>query len=350
MALYFNPSGYYFLYYFFSSTLGRYSKSTSRLGHTENRFDPERGGIQTLPRKMKSESKRPVGLVFFCLKLFYRGCFVKVEAQRSLGDTKTLSPTHWERQPSKLSNSMINVSFVSHPPKGLLGPAKPARTYKSNLLRSKSFNVQAGNEYSDQFKSNPQLHRLDEHPQPLKSPGIISELNKSSRDVTAEDGFNFQSNAEDKRRAFMSNLMNRAPELYKSLHGDEPPQKRLIDYSNSFRSNSTNDRISPNFKEVSQNGNTTRSVIRRGSDDDYSETVRITSKSDDPLRPSETNTVKTFSKKIVPTKNGRSKETIESEETKTVVKSRYVGGDVDRSRSPHGVVIEVRSPGSRLVK
>lgn len=278
-----------------------------------------------------------------------------------MGDTKTLSPTHWERQqPSKLSNSLLNVSFVSHPPKGLLnGPAKPARTYKSNLLRSKSFNVQAGNEYRDQFKSNPQLHRLDEHPQPLKSPGIISELNRSSRDVN-EDGFNFQtSRAEDKRRAFMSGLMNRAPELYKSLHGDEAPQngKRFVDYSNSFRSTSTNDspmrytdRISPNFREISHDGNTTRSVIRRGSDDDYSETVRITSKSDDPLRPSETNTVKTFSKKIVPTKNGRSKETIESEETKTVVKSRYVGGDVDRSKSPHGVVIEVRSPASKVVK
>lgn len=305
-----------------------------------------------------------------------------MEAQRSLGETKTLSPNHWERpKPSKLSNSLINVSFVSHPPSktnGILnGPAKPARTYKSNLLRSKSFNVQAGgNEYRDNFKSNPQLHRLDENPQPLKSPGIISELNRSSRDIT-DEGFNF-SKAEDRRKAFLSGLMNRAPELYRSLHGDEIPEKsplysstplrengkRLVDYSNSFRSTSTtdspirsplyykhfqneNDRItpSPNFREVSHDGNTTKSIIRRGSDDDYSETVRITSKSGDPLRPSETNTVKTFSKKIVPTKNGRSKETIESEETKTVVKSRYIGGDVDRSKSPHGVVIEVRSPG-----
>lgn len=197
----------------------------------------------------------------------------------------------------------------------------------------------------------------------------------------------------------MKGLLDRAPELYKTLHGDEVDdvknrkiytstpinkindKKRVIDYSNSFRSTSTNessnrhvsspyyksllngnDRVlspspkssllsqSPSFREIIHDGNTTKSVVRRGSssNDDYSETVRITSKSDDPIRPSETNTVQTFSKKTVPSKNGLSRETIESSETKTVVKSRYVGGDAENGRnysrnSPSGVVIEVRN-------
>lgn len=71
------------------------------------------------------------------------------------------------------------------------GPAKPARTYKSNLSRSKSFNVHADPEGQrpGMYKSNPQLHRLDESPIGLKSPALISSLSRSQRDLSErEDG------------------------------------------------------------------------------------------------------------------------------------------------------------------
>ncbi|KAL0272158.1 UNVERIFIED_CONTAM: hypothetical protein PYX00_005237 [Menopon gallinae] len=344
------------------STLGRLSKSTSRLISSEMRsptYDYDRE-VQTLPRKLRNDPdfKRPV------------------EAQRSLGETRTLSPNHWEygQKAKPHSGSMINVSFVNHvAPKygngvALNGPAKPARTYRSNLSRSKSFNVQIGDaDYrANPYKSNPQLHRLEESPEPLKSPGIISSLNRSSRDVS--EGFSYPK--EEKRRVFMKGLMERAPELFKTLHGDEeeeepktvygnkPFKARRAEYGDPFRKTALVngiDRSSPKSSIVStpsytQDGNTTRSVVRRGSsgNDDYSETVRITSKSDDPLHPSETNTVQTFTKKTIPSKNGFSTETIESSETKTVVKSRYLGNDGENGakyyrNGPGGVTIEVRN-------
>lgn len=65
-------------------------------------------------------------------------------------------------------------------------PSKPERTYKSSLLRSKSFNVEANrngnNPDSIPHKSNLQLNRLDETP-PLKSPGILASISRSNRDL-----------------------------------------------------------------------------------------------------------------------------------------------------------------------
>lgn len=68
-------------------------------------------------------------------------------------------------------------------------PAKPERTYKSNLARSKSFNIEADkNVMIDKpninlpYKSSLQLNRLDETP-PLKSPGILASISRSNRDL-----------------------------------------------------------------------------------------------------------------------------------------------------------------------
>lgn len=265
---------------------------------------------------------------------------------------------------------MINVSFVNHvaPKHGngvpLNGPAKPARTYRSNLSRSKSFNVQIGEaDYKpNPYKSNPQLHRLEESPEPLKSPGIISNLSRSSRDVA--EGFYPK---EEKRRVFMKGLMERAPELFRTLHGEEEEEDEAVHANRAFKGRRAEygepfrktvlvngiDRSSPKTSVVpatpnfAHDGSAGRHIVRRGSDD-YSETVRITSKSDDPLHPSETNTVQTFTKKTIPSKNGFSTETIESSETKTVVKSRYLGSDGENGgkyfrNGPGGVTIEVRN-------
>jgi hypothetical protein len=371
---------------------------------------------------------------------------------------------------------MINVSIINNvtPPTSSIGinkpltngvsisgPAKPARTYRSNLTRSKSFNVHAGGpestslllgskgqEVTNVYKSNPHLHRLDESPPPLKSPGILASISRSQRDLSESvsldkddtdfdrsrethrfskstsnlisNGYvnNGTSTREAKKKLFLKGLMDRAPELYKTLHGDEDPDikplspspggrlynnthfkngisnkvspNRILGYSGSFRSSSTNatpendssrggralsspyrpsvvngvDRVTspkpsytstlthtPSFRDT--NNGTTTSIVRRGSigNDDYSETVRITSKSDDPMRPSVTNTVQSFSKKTIPTKGGLSTETIESSETKTVTKSRLRGGGSSHSTNPYamrngggGVVIEVKAP------
>jgi hypothetical protein len=274
------------------------------------------------------------------------------------------------------SGSMINVSFAN-------GPAKPQRTFsKPSLLRSQSFNVQpdaAGLQHSRRSVST--LHRLEESPPPLKSPNIVSSIvSRSTKDlsVAADDGYRSLSGSwaspgelsnngaqgpyhrrdDPKKKIFMKGLLDHAPELYKTLsHQDEDRSGRSTryspvkmttaydrPYSSSGNSSSPTTATKHNPGEV-----TNRSVTRRGSKDDYTETVRITSKSDDPYRPSVTNTVQNFTKKTVP-RDGRV-ETIESTETKTVTKSRYNGsggGDTMSSKingfnGNGGVVIEVRN-------
>jgi len=399
-----------------SSTLGRFSKSTSRLvsnNHVSSRDHvidySDRGGVQTLPRKLHDESRTKK----------------QVYVTKSNVERVSSSPHSWESQRYKVngnpnSSSMINVSIVNKTSPTAVGPAKPARTYRSSLLRSKSFNVHGADispDLNSIHKSNPQLHRLDESPPPLKSPGIVTSISRSTKDIsqaideedyrrpfrynehfnkstgqlnnTNSNGYTNSRTVHDtKKKIFMKNLQDRAPELFRTLHGNEvspdiddrpgrlytsTPLKngnRVVEYSSSFRSSNTSsplvngsDRVhsptsptyttsithTPSFRtgggEV-----VNRSVVRRGSNDDYSETVRITSKSDDPLRPSVTDTVQSFSKKTVPVKGGRGKETIESSETKTITKSHYRGRDRDlkyldsTKYAPRngGVVIEVR--------
>ncbi|XP_075220307.1 chascon isoform X2 [Lycorma delicatula] len=434
-----------------SSTLGRLSKSTSRLTsertapHTINHVIDytDRGGIQTLPRKLRDGEqrfKKPVNVQPSSMspqQVWESQRYTKYNSTNHANGSNLNTNGHSN------SSSMINVSIVnkSTPPSSSLGmnrsstssaspttgPAKPARTYRSSLLRSKSFNVHAGDDslrdFNSVYKSNPQLHRLDEDPAPLKSPGIVTSISRSTKDINeaVEDSdkddlrktmggydtnrfskstshLNGYTNSristhETKKKLFMRGLMDRAPELYKTLHGNDTDDSRksspihdelngkvfastpvrnghrVVEYSSSFRSSNTSsplingDRVSsptyttsithtPSFRK--NNGEiTNRSVVRRGSNDDYSETVRITSKSDDPLRPSVTNTVQSFSKKTIPTKGGRAMETIESKETKTITKSsRYRGTEPDLkylennnkySNRNGGVIIEVRN-------
>lgn len=313
-----------------------------------------------------------------------------------------------------VNNTSRTPSFKHTTSELSASPQKPARTYRTSLLRSKSFNVQLGPQHHDRntfIKSNPQLHKLeklDESPPPLKSPGIVTSISRSTRDLSKDDDFRPASSFEHRdfaktngytsassfdsstsRRPFLRGLKTRTPELYKTLHEDDEldsPSSRLtstplrsgrnklLDYSSSFHSGtstnpasvlrkptvsfesdlrtspassflnkgySTIARISPD-----KNGDIVdKSVKRSGSNDDYSETVRITSKSTDPLRPSVTNTVQSFSKKTVPSKDGRL-ETIESSETTRVTKSHFRGdGENDKRYKPKNgsVIIEVRN-------
>lgn len=306
---------------------------------------------------------------------------------------------------------MINVSMVNNARSPSFkyngndnsNPQKPARSYRSSLLRSKSFNVQLGPHFHDPntFKSNPQLHKIEESPPPLKSPSIVTSINRSTRDLSKSADDDFHSfdkrydytktngySYEPPKRPFLKGLKNRAPELYKTLPEDdefeELPKRsssritsntpiknkhKVLEYSNSFHSSSSgntrkptvsfaSDRHMPSLNKTystltrsspEKNGEIVdKSVSKRSNNDDYSETVRITSKSSDPLRPSVTNTVQSFSKKTVPSKDGRM-ETIESSETTRVTKSHYRGENENektsnRYNSKNGsVVIEVRN-------
>lgn len=311
------------------------------------------------------------------------------------------------------SGSLINVSVINNGRSSnfksstdALGPQKPARTYRTSLLRSKSFNVGLG-PYSHEtstYKSNPQLHKLDESPPPLKSPSIVTSINRSTRDLSKsvdDDYFHERGNdysqtngyaldINSSKRTFLKGLKSRAPELYKTLHEDDEldgsrhasggsgggiisstplrNKHRLLDYSNSFHSGITprkptvsfeSDRHSPLLNKTTyttltrspdRNGDAiNKTVTRHGSNDDYSETFRMTSKSNDPVRPSVTDTVQSFSKKTIPSRDGRL-ETIESSETKRVTKSHFRGdSDSDNASSSRyssrngGVVIEVRN-------
>jgi len=256
---------------------------------------------------------------------------------------------------------MINVSIVNKvssppPPATTNGtsPAKPARTYRSNLARSQSFNVteapaprrlfqQNTPKTSSYFRSNPHLHKLEESASPLKSPGIISSISRSQRDLNEaveEERTSFgnarlngsTSNVHDnKKRLFMKGLLDRAPELYQTLHGDDSDAghtkaSHRVGYSSSFR----NDLV-PGIRPARSPRRTSNTLLspsqsfRSSNGDDFSETVRYTSTKDDPVRPSVTNTVQSFSKKTVasPRSNGGlATETIESTETTTVTKSR----------------------------
>ncbi|XP_050524798.1 serine/arginine repetitive matrix protein 2 isoform X2 [Daktulosphaira vitifoliae] len=326
-----------------STTLGRFSKSTGRLlsdDYDTNQTDRS----QTLPRKLKTESK------------IQKQVFNNSSRENDYNSLNRSSSTN-------TGGSMINVSFAN-------GPAKPQRTFaKPSLWRSQSFNVEPMDPGRFSRRSVSTLHRLEESPPPLKSPNIVSIISRSTKDlqsVGVDDGYrslsgswaspgelsngSYKPRDDPKKKMFMKGLMDQAPELYKSLnHQDDRHQRyspsRTVDrYSSSGHSSSpiTVSHRSSNGGEV-----TNRSVTRRGSKDDYSETVRITSKSDDPYRPSVTNTVQNFSKKTVP-RDGRV-ETIESSETKTVTKSRYNDGNPVIGKingfSNHngGVVIEVRN-------
>nr|XP_023015437.1 serine/arginine repetitive matrix protein 1 [Leptinotarsa decemlineata] len=300
------------------STLGRFSKSSSRLVSSQS---TEERNSQTLPRHPS-----------------------KHEPPSRLGNK---------------SNSTINVSIINtvSSPRKVEGPAKPVRTYKSNLSRSKSLNVHAGLDPSSpgMYTSNPHLHRLDQNAIGLKSPGLISSLNRSQRDInedvyTTRFARNGVSEDPENKRVFLSTLKNRAPELFKTL--EEPDSYTPMKNGRSYDIYEPPTRLR-DTKLINSTPN--RSVVRRGSasSTDYSETYYTTKRNDDPLHPSVTNTTKSFSKRTVPSQNGRAIETIQSSETKITRSSHSRSGSEPaktlrqerwyNSSGSKPVVIEVRN-------
>ncbi|CAL7940503.1 unnamed protein product [Xylocopa violacea] len=167
-----------------SSSLGRFSKSTSRLANDHEREEQFRS-TQTLPRNLHTGGQ------------YARSQVQSRRQQQSVSNAIKLGSSHATVPSVNQSHqygSMINISIkntVTSPKvqsNVLQPPAKPERTYKSSLLRSKSFNVEAGRNGVDTpppripYTSNLQLNRLDETP-PLKSPGILASISRSNKDL-----------------------------------------------------------------------------------------------------------------------------------------------------------------------
>jgi len=162
-----------------SSSLGRFSKSTSRL-IGDHEMEEHFRSTQTLPRSLHSTDG----------------------GQSTRSQTRRLQAPNVGRhgKMGQQHSSMINISIkntVSTPKMNvtpaygtLQAPPKPERTYKSSLSRSKSFYVEADKNGVDApthapYTSNLHLNRLDETP-PLKSPGILASISRSNRELFKE--------------------------------------------------------------------------------------------------------------------------------------------------------------------
>ncbi|XP_055616821.1 uncharacterized protein LOC129762508 isoform X2 [Toxorhynchites rutilus septentrionalis] len=330
------------------STLGRFSKSTNRLpstttnGHHEqlngssssyihSSSNHYQNSSQTLPRKLYEQKSKA-------------------------------KPLH----SSTINVSIVNtVSPTAQPSLANTGPVKPARTYKA-LNRSKSFNVHGlngtndpspiyleklnKNNYNSFYRSNSNLEDLHHNPHSrhptesmqLKSPSIVNLISRSTRDLTQSPLYEderipeprndfYNEHSTNKKTVFLKNLQNRAPELYRTLHGTDqkghsgnsPSRDYLNTYINREQESSLGSRSPLTINKD------TASIVRRGSSstEDYSESYKVTQKSEDPVRPGLTNTVRNFSKKTIPTKDGRGMQTIETSEVRTTKTSRYRGPD-----------------------
>lgn len=169
-----------------SSSLGRFSKSTSRLAGERERIDYCRN-TQTLPRNLHTANGQSARL-----QTTSRHRYRKMDG----GNTDSYRTPNETGQHS----SMINISIKNTvtPSKTftyntLQTPVKPIRTYRSSLSRSKSFNVEADKNGVNVFTrepyiSNLQLNRLNETP-PLKSPGILASISRSNKDLLKDSKY-----------------------------------------------------------------------------------------------------------------------------------------------------------------
>jgi hypothetical protein len=298
-----------------------------------------------------------------------------------------------------ISQSTINVSIVNNvknQPVQNTGPAKPARTYKA-LQRSKSFNVHGMNGTNDPspiymekltnnnyknyanghtqqkespperiitttthhtsiYKSTPHLNgHMNE--MKLKSPSIVNLISRSTRDLTQLNGSDHQYidrrynaspfNTDHKRSTFSRNGIE-----------DEISTRNIKFAERESSGSKASSRSSPTVGKDSPIG-----ILRRSSNstdnDNYCETFKYQTLSNDPVNPTVTDTVETFTKKTIPTvvqvdPRTKKETVVERHEIKKVTTSRNFGSpsptglkyyDVNHNRNGGngGVVIELRN-------
>lgn len=335
-----------------TNTLGRFSKSTNRLISN---------GSSGTSKDIYSTS-------------------LKDSSADNYRNSQTL-PRKLEHHKSKpISSSTINVSIVnnvkSSTPTQNTGPAKPARTYKS-LQRSKSFNVHGlngtndpspiymekltnnnyknlanGGGYKDYtpssvttttehttrtiYKSTPHLSESPIEVK-LKSPSIVNLISRSTRDLSQLNGNDHTSYIDRRYNSpiYRNATPDRKTHYLKGLSEEEDVPGKNIKFTEK-ETNSTSTKASSRSSPV-VNGKDPIGILRRGSNstdnENYSETFKYQTKSNDPLNPTVTNTVETFTKKTIPanvtsivtSKDGKpmKKETVvETHEIKKITSSR----------------------------
>ncbi|KAL7030552.1 hypothetical protein ACKWTF_006706 [Chironomus riparius] len=355
------------------TTLGRFSKSTNRL--TSN-------GLTSTPSSKNGYESVALN-----------------ESNENYRSSQTLPRKLEHHKQKPISQSTINVSIVNnvknHPVQNT-GPAKPARTYKA-LQRSKSFNVHGMNGTNDpspiymekltnnNYKNYPMgQQKIIENPTPervittttthhsiykstphlnghlneikLKSPSIVNLISRSTRDLTQLNGSDHQ---------YIDRRYNSSPftnDIKKSTNGrngiEEEVLSRNIKFAERDSSGSkASSRSSPIVGKDSPIG-----ILRRSSNstdnDNYSETFKYQTLSNDPVNPTVTDTVETFTKKtIIPGDqvDARTKKetVVERHEIKKVTTSRHLGSpsptslkyyDINHQKNGNGgVVIELRN-------
>lgn len=231
-----------------TSTLGRYQRTSQNFAASTPNLNQDYRTTQTLPRKLQDHQQQPQQHHHQPLHATQSSTYQRTGQRLVTSGYSTLGhPEHrtqYQQQQQQQQQTTV-------------GPAKPARTYAKALNRSKSFNVHAmngghdpspiyiekltknnymnnannghntSNLYASQaYKSNPHLYsgpsKENSLQSGLKSPSIVNLISRSQKDLTKIDSLESeQSDMLEKKQIFMRGLHQQAPDLYKTLHGDE---------------------------------------------------------------------------------------------------------------------------------
>ncbi|XP_067640154.1 uncharacterized protein chas isoform X2 [Eurosta solidaginis] len=259
-----------------ASTLGRYQRSGQNFAASTPNLNQDYRTAQTLPRKLHESQQQPQQrtqpLHNAQTSNFQRtGQRMVTSGYSTLGHPEQrMQYNQHQQQQQHLQSMQQHPQSMQQQPLAPMGPAKPARTYAKALNRSKSFNVHAmngshdpspiyiekltknnynnnnhnshnttSNLYASQaYKSNPHLYsgptKENSIQSGLKSPSIVNLISRSQKDLTKLDSLDgdHTEGILDKKQAFMRDLHQQAPDLYRTLHGDEsyhqhvtPPNK-----------------------------------------------------------------------------------------------------------------------------
>uniref|UniRef100_A0A0A1WR74 Uncharacterized protein n=2 Tax=Zeugodacus cucurbitae TaxID=28588 RepID=A0A0A1WR74_ZEUCU len=244
-----------------TSTLGRYQRTSQNFAASTPNLNQDYRTTQTLPRKLQEHQQQPHPQQqqqqhHQPLHASQSSTYQRPGQRLVTGGYSTLGhPEHrtqYQHQPQQQHQHNMQQQQTT------VGPAKPARTYAKALNRSKSFNVHAmngshdpspiyiekltknnytnnannghnntSNLYASQaYKSNPHLYsgpsKENSLQSGLKSPSIVNLISRSQKDLTKIDSLESEQNDMlEKKQIFMRGLHQQAPDLYKTLHGDE---------------------------------------------------------------------------------------------------------------------------------
>ncbi|XP_036319076.1 uncharacterized protein LOC118733675 [Rhagoletis pomonella] len=288
-----------------TSTLGRYQRTGQNFAASTPNLNQDYRTTQTLPRKLQdhhqqqphqqphtqpSHAAQSSGYQRSGQRLVSSGySTLGHPEQRAQYQQQHQQQQQQEQQQQQRMQQQHTTTVTA------VGPAKPARTYAKALNRSKSFNVHAmngshdpspiyiekltknnytnnynshntSNLYASQaYKSNPHLYsgpsKENSLQSGLKSPSIVNLISRSQKDLTKIDSLEGEHvDTLDKKQAFMRGLHQQAPDLYKTLHGDESYRHSTPNKYHQLRHSTSLEPRSP--IEINKD---TASIVRRDS-------------------------------------------------------------------------------------